>query len=84
MGKLIIDPAFQAQLSGLKEPTVLTDSSGTPLGEFVPEEQFPQFGPDVYRLAEAQCPYSAEELEQMRQETGGQTLAEIWRALGQK
>ena len=35
MGKLIIDPAFQAQLAGLKEPTVLTDSSGMPLGKFV-------------------------------------------------
>lgn len=84
MGKLIIDPAFQAQLAGLKEPTVLTDSSGMPLGEFLPEEQFPQFGPEVYRLAEAQCPYSTEELERMRQATGGQSLAEFWRTIGAK
>jgi hypothetical protein len=63
---------------------VLTDSSGTPLGEFMPEEQFPQFGPEVYRWALQQCPYSAEEIEEMRHETGGQSLAEFWRSIGAK
>lgn len=37
----------------------------------------------VYRLAESQCPYSAEQLEKMRMEKGGKTLTEFWSALGQ-
>ena len=84
MEKLIIDSAFQVQLSGLKEPTILADASGAPLGEFLPKHQFEGSSPEAYRLAEEQCPYSPEQLEQMRTAKGGSSLAEFWRAIGAK
>ena len=82
MDKLIINPAFQRQLSGLKEPTILADASGTPLGEFVPKQLFENPQPDTYQLAERQCPYSPEQLKQMKTVTGRSSLAEFWRAIG--
>ncbi len=36
-----------------------------------------------WEAAEAACPYSAAELEEMHQQTGGRSLAEIWKSLGQ-
>ena len=80
MGKIILDADLQAKLAGLTEPTVLADPTGKTLGHFLPAEQFDHL---LYRLAEAQCPYSPEEIQAMRQGTGGKSLADFWKSLGQ-
>ena len=43
------------------------------LGHFIPARKGP-----VVLLPADRCPYSAEELERMRNETGGKSLADIW------
>jgi hypothetical protein len=71
--RIMIDQSLTTQLQGLAVPVELVDESGRMLGHFVP------------RTATSDsdgCPYSAEELEAMRGESGGRPLAEIWRTLG--
>ncbi len=84
MGKLIIDRALQAQLADLNELTMLTDEAGQPLGQFLPKPHDEPVGPEAYRLAEQQCPYSANQLDQMRRESGGKSLADFWQTIGAK
>jgi hypothetical protein len=70
--RITIDQSLKTQLQGLAGPVELLDESGRMLGHFVP------------RMAgsDDECPYSAEELEAMRAESGGRPLPEIWRTLG--
>jgi hypothetical protein len=80
MEKLILPPDLQAHLASLSVPTLLEDAAGTPLGHFLPRDQYDHL---LYRLAESQCPYSAEELRKMHAEPGAKSLAEFWRSMGQ-
>jgi hypothetical protein len=78
MSRLTLDADLRAKLNGLNEQVELCDESGTIVGHFLPD--------DVYWklvLAADRCPYTLEELERRRHETGGRTLAEIWKSLGQ-
>jgi hypothetical protein len=79
MTKLVLDPSFAGQLAGFTAPVELCDPDGRPLGQFVPVAT-------ARFAAQSQdgCPYSTEELERMRQETGGRSLREIWSSLGRK
>jgi hypothetical protein len=79
MSKIILDSDLKAKLNGLNEQFEVCDPDGRVLGRFLPEGVYRQL---LYRLAEAQCPYTPDELEAMRAETGGQTLADFWRGLG--
>lgn len=81
MPTLIVHTTLQDQLKQLTEMTLLTDDKGTPLGHFIPGAKLDS---DRYRLAESQCPYSAEQLQQMRTESGGKSLGQIWQAVGQQ
>jgi hypothetical protein len=76
MTLLPIDAALLAQLNGLKEQTEFRDENGRVLGHFIPAAKGP-----VELLPSDSCPYSAEELLRMRNETGGKSLAEIWQGL---
>jgi hypothetical protein len=78
MSSVVIDDALRARLKGLTEPTAFYDESGRVLGHFVPAAQS-AFMPSP----SDGCPYSAEELERFRAETGGASLAEVWKRLGQ-
>jgi len=78
MSSVVIDDALRARLNGLTEPTAFYDEAGRVLGHFVPAVPAAFTPPPTDR-----CPYSAEELEQFRAETGGSTLAEFWKRLGQ-
>jgi hypothetical protein len=80
MSKVTLDPMLRAKLNGLSEPLEMCDESGKVVGHFLPAADYEKL---MYRLAEAMCPYTPEELAQAQQETGGRPLAEIWKTLGQ-
>jgi hypothetical protein len=79
MVKLIVDDVIGRQLGNLNTPVDLCDVSGRVLGQFIPHDDF-----DYQQAVADGCPYSEEELRNARNETGGCSLAEIWRELGQK
>ena len=72
MNRITVDDSFRVRIDGLVEPVEIYDETGQRLGHFVPS------------VASDNCPYSAEELERMRNETGGRPLSEIWQTLGVK
>ena len=73
MNQIIIGPPLTSQFEQVALPVELVDEAGRSLGQFVPWAAM---------LANDNCPYSPEELEAMRSEKGGRTLAEIWKSLG--
>jgi hypothetical protein len=78
MTRVVIDEALRARLNGLAEQAEFRDESGRLLGHFVPAAHAGFVPPPSDG-----CPYSPEELERFRRETGGKPLAEIWKGLGQ-
>ena len=80
MGAITLDSALRSRLNGLNEPLEIRDEAGHAVGQFLPTALYQQM---LHRLAEAQCPYSAEELRQFQSETGGQPLSQFWQSLGQ-
>ena len=75
MNRIIVYEPLKGQLGGAAQPVELVDESGRRLGHFVPT-----------RIAEPadECPYSPEQLDEMRSERGGRPLKEIWKSLGVK
>jgi hypothetical protein len=73
--RITVHQPLKGQLDCADQPVELVDEAGNRLGHFVPRS-----------LAETDdaCPYSAEELHQMRNAIGGRTLQEIWTSLGAK
>ncbi|MCI0461373.1 MAG: hypothetical protein L0Z62_30865 [Gemmataceae bacterium] len=80
MTTVILDEALKAKLNGMEQPLELRDEKGHLIGHFLPPAAYRKL---LYAAVEAACPFSAEELERRRQETGGRPLAEIWQSLGQ-
>lgn len=79
MTQIVIDEALRSKLNGCDQDMALVDAKGQPLGHFVPEGMYRKL---LYAWVESQCPYSKEELERRKQETGGRSLKEIWKSLG--
>ena len=77
MNQVIIDQATRAKLEAVSETVELRDETGRILGHFVPTELSGK-GSNEDRA----CPYSDEEIHQLRQQTGGRSLDEIWKRLG--
>ena len=75
MNRVMLDPVVCSQLGGFGAPVEVVDPEGRCVGHFLP-------GPNA--LAAYDCPYSPEELEQMRAERGGRSLDEIWKSIGAK
>jgi hypothetical protein len=75
MGKVVLDATLNARLNGMREAIEFRDENGVLVGHFLPAELYRNL---VYIAAAAACPFSPEELERRRQETGGRSLAEIW------
>ncbi len=75
MSKLTLEAGLQAQLNGLDQELELCDENGRSLGRFLPNAVYQRL---VHRLAIAQCPYTAEQLAEMRTQRGGRTL-EAWK-----
>ena len=78
MTQVVIDDALRARLNGLKDQVEFRDESGRLLGHFIPAVQAGFVPPPSDG-----CPYTPEELERFRRETGGKPLPEIWKGLGQ-
>jgi hypothetical protein len=75
MNRITVGQALTTQLEDLVVPVEVVDETGRPLGHFVPR---------LATVASDDCPYSTEELDDMRAEQGGRPLSQIWRSLGAK
>ncbi len=78
MTKVVVDESLRTKLNGFTEQVELCDPGGQTLGHFVPEEMYKKM---LYAWVEMQCPYTERELQRRSQETGGRSLAEIWKRL---
>ena len=72
MSVVVIDEPLQHELESLTVPAEFRDRKGRLLGRFSPVLSGRQA-----RRASDNCPYSDDELDAMRNETGGRTLNEI-------
>ena len=72
MSVVVVDEPLQHELEVLTAPVELRDRHGRLLGRFSPV----LIGREARRATD-NCPYSDDELDAMRNETGGCTLAEI-------
>ena len=77
MSKVIVDDELRARLNGLGTDVELCDATGHPLGYVITPEEYRKL---LYLRAAGR--HSDEEVERLRQQTGGRTLAEIWKDLG--
>lgn len=62
----------------MNEPLEFRYEDGNLVGHSLPAEAYRKL---VYAAVESACPFSPEELERRRQETGGRSLPEIWLGL---
>lgn len=72
MSVVFVDEPLQHELELLTVSVELRDRQGRLLGRFEPV-----LSGSLVRRASDNCPYSDEELDAMRNETGGRTLTEI-------
>jgi hypothetical protein len=79
MGKVTLDPELRAKLNGLDEQIEVCDESGRTLGHYLPADLYEEL---FYAALAAESPHSKEELKRRHRETGGRSLAEIWKSLG--
>jgi hypothetical protein len=80
MSKITLDATLRAKLNGLNESLELCDERGETIGHFLPASAYRKL---LYQIAESQCPHTPEQLRARRQQTGGTSLAEIWKELEQ-
>ena len=77
MNKIILDSNWQAKLNGFEGPLELCDEAGKTLGHFLPEAIYRRF---LQVWANSQV--SDAEITELRKQSGGRGLAEIWQSLG--
>jgi hypothetical protein len=78
MSKITLDAALRSKLNGLNESIEICDEGGETVGHFLPASAYRKL---LYQIAESQCPHTPEQLQARRQQTGGQSLADIWKEL---
>jgi hypothetical protein len=76
MSKVILDDALRTKLNGLTETVEVCEPTGRVLGFFVPRDEYLK---DLY--AKARTAVTDEEIERLRQQTGGRSLKEILKDL---
>jgi hypothetical protein len=79
MSTVVADADLQAKWNGMNKAIAVQSPVGEVLGRFIPEDEFQKM---QYELAKASCPFSDEELERRSKETGGTSLAELWKRMG--
>lgn len=77
MSQVIVDDTMGARFDSCKTPVDICDRTGRVLGKFVPAQPLETISAPADRR-----PYTEEQLEAMRRETGGRSLSEIWKSLG--
>ena len=79
MNVVMLDPDLKGKFNGLNEDLAIHDEAGQPVGHFVPIEQYRKM---YVAWLMSTCPYTEEELEDARRQTGGKSWAEIKARLG--
>jgi hypothetical protein len=79
MSKLVLDANLRAKLNGLNEQVEVLDEQGKSVGHFVPEDIYQKLA-----CAWANAQVRDDELSKASKETGGRTLAHIWKDLGRQ
>jgi hypothetical protein len=77
MSKVIVDDELRAKLNGLNADVELCDPAGRPLGYVVTPEEYRKL---LYLRAAGR--HTDDDVERLRQQTGGRPLADIWKDLG--
>jgi len=77
MSAITLDGPLMDRLDGAKPGTELRDPAGKPLGYVVSPEDYRRL-----QYARALERHTDDEVERLRQQPGGQRLADIWRDLG--
>jgi hypothetical protein len=75
MSEITLDPDLRARLNGLTQQITVVDEEGKEMGIFLPMQAYKAL------LRNMPIPYSPEEIERRRNETGGCSLQEIWQRL---
>jgi hypothetical protein len=81
MSKITIDADLRGKLNGFNEHLEICNEAGQTVGHFLPAELYDEL---FYAALAAESPHTKEELKRRHQETGGRSLAEIWRRLGRE
>ena len=76
MNAVIFDQATIEKLRDAMETIEVRDDSGKVIGHFIPQ------GSEIRDSDAGEFPYSDEEVQLLRQQTGGRPLNEIWKSLG--
>lgn len=76
MSPLVVDDPLGAEMEKIMDPVEVRDRKGRVLGLFQPLIKKPLV------LPSDQCPYAEEQLQQSLEQSGGRSLAEIWKSLG--
>jgi hypothetical protein len=74
MDKIVLDPTTLTRFSNLDHQVELCDSSGRPVGWFVPATEHDDY-------VGYECPLSDEELDQIEKQGGGRRLSDVFRDL---
>ena len=81
MSTVVLDADKRVTIDAFNETIEIKKQDGQVIGMYVPEADYKKM---LYVWAEAQCPFTKEELEERRKQTGGSSLAEIWKRLGRQ
>lgn len=79
MNEVTIDEALRERLNGLKEQTIIYGEDGCRLGYFLPAKVYSELIQSLGTFV-----FPEEEIGQLKKQTGGRSLAEIWQSLGQQ
>lgn len=77
MTNILVDDILRTKLHDLAEALTLCDETGRAVGHFLPESMYREL---VH--AALAVPFSQDEVERRRKESGGRPLSEIWKSLG--
>ncbi len=77
MTKVVVDESLRAKLHNLEEMIELCDSTGRTVALVHPVHARSSDGTEHEPI------FTDEEVEQSRRQTGGKTLGEVWKTLGQ-
>ncbi len=78
MTQVQIDDVLADKLGGFDSQVELRDSQGVTVGHYLPEQEYLKL---LY--ASIEIPFSEEEIARRRAESGGCSLEDIWKRLGQ-
>jgi len=81
MSTAVLDEQKRIQFESFDESIEIKKPDGQVVGMYVPEAEYRKMR---YDLAMAACPYTEEEMLGFENETGGSTLADLWKRLGVK